>query len=238
MYVFLLSRPKPLSSAEVRLLPKGCVPTDGSGGVVARAEVDLPLGGLLGYAVSMGRAVPDALFSAENLPVVAPVEGMRGAPAVPPASASAAGAPAVPSAPAVPAAPSLPSAPPADEVITESDPWKLYDAGKMAEAERVFGAGNGLDGPGRDRCRALLMGRDPAAAAFGCRVARLTNWKSIVVNLRPLLRHDHPEVRRDAVEAIGALAGPSMFATIKPLLSDPDAEVKAAATAAVAKLGG
>ena len=68
--------------------------------------------------------------------------------------------------------------------------------------------------------------------------SRLTMWKSIVVNLRPLLRHPHPFVRRDAAEAIGVLAGPSMAATLRPLLTDPDAEVKAAATAALARLGG
>lgn len=219
MYVFLLSRPKPLTSAEQRALPKGCVATDGSGGVVARAEVDLPLGGLLGYAVAMGRAVPDALFSAENLPAVAPVDAAP-----------------VAAAPSAPAAPTAPAAPP--EVITETDPWKLFDAGKLADAERVFASGNGLDAPGRERCRTLLMGHDPVTVAFGCRVARVTNWKSIVVNLRPLLRHDHPQVRRDAVEAIGALAGPSMAGTVKPLVNDPDADVKAAATAALAKLGG
>jgi HEAT repeat protein len=45
-------------------------------------------------------------------------------------------------------------------------------------------------------------------------------------------------VRRDAAEAIGALAGPSMAATVRPLVNDPDAEVKAAAVAALARLGG
>lgn len=217
-YVFLLSRPKRLTPSEMRMLPRGCVATDGSTAVVARAEVDLPLGGLLGYAVAMGRAVPDALFSAEDLPAVAPIEvEPANVPAYVPAKATATGGP--------------------DEVITETNPWKLVDAGQIAQAERVFAAGNGLDGPGRERCRQLLSNRDPGMIALGCRVARVTSWKSIVVNLRPLLRHDHPEVRRAAVDAIGALAGPSMAAAIKPLLTDPDADVKAAAEAAFALLG-
>jgi len=205
MPILLLSRPKPLTAVEARARPKGCEPVDGDGGVVARAEVDLPLGGLLGYAVAMGRAVPDALFSVLEAQVIAK----------PPADDA-----------------------PSDAVITETNPWALVDARRLADAERVFAAGNGLDAAGRDRCRLLLSAADSAEVALGCRIARVTNWKSIVVNLRPLLRHDHPAVRRDAAAAIGALAGPSMAAAVRPLLEDPDAEVKAAAKEAFARLGG
>jgi hypothetical protein len=233
MPILLLSRPKALTVAEKKLLPKGCVATDGDGGVVARADVDLPLGGLLGYAFALGRAVPDAFFSVQDLPAVA-------APGAPDPEAPAARAPAAP-APTAPAAalPAPASAPPpADDVITETDPWKLVAAGQIAQAERVFSAGNGLDSAGRDRCRALLNSRTPEDAALGCRIARMTGWRSIVINLKPLLAHAHPEVRRDAAAAIGALAGPSMAAVLRPLLNDPDAEVKKAAGEALAKLGG
>lgn len=223
MPILLLSRPRPLTPAEVRLLPKGCVATDGSDGVVARADLDLPLAGLLGYAVAMGRAVPDAFFGVQEHPAAAVVD--TGAPA--PDGTRAAAAP-----------PPVAAAPAQAETITETDPWKLVDAGRFAEAERVFAAGNGLDPAGRDRCRQLQASGDPEQVALGCRIARHTNWKSIVVNLRPLLRHAHPSVRRDAAEAIGVLAGPSMAATVRPLITDPDAEVKAAAIAALARLGG
>ncbi|MES2640990.1 MAG: HEAT repeat domain-containing protein [Myxococcota bacterium] len=225
MPILLLSRPRPLTSAEIRLLPKGCVATDGAGGLVARADLDLPLAALLGYAVAMGRAVPDAFFGVQEhaaAPVVdtgAPAPDGTRAVAVPPPAAA-------------------PAAAPPEETITETDPWKLVDAGKVAEAERVFASGNGLDPAGRDRCRRLQSSGDPEEVALGCRIARLTNWKSIVVNLRPLLKHAHPAVRRDAAEAIGALAGPSMAATVRLLINDPDAEVKAAAVAALARLGG
>lgn len=228
MPILLLSRPKPLTPAEVRALPRGCVPVD-EGGVVARAEVDLPIVGLLGYAVALGRAVPDALFS-----VLEEGVGERGSATV---AAAAAASPERASMTTGRVAPSAPTAgATTDEVITETDPWKLVDARRIADAERVFAAGNGLDSPGRERCRALLAARDPAEVALGCRIARLTSWRSIVVNLRLLLRHDHPAVRRDAVEAVGALAGPSLAAAVKPLLDDPDAEVRAAATAAHARL--
>ncbi|MDP2315353.1 MAG: HEAT repeat domain-containing protein [Pseudomonadota bacterium] len=231
MPILLLSRPRPLTPAEIRLLPKGCVATDGSAGVVARAEVDLPLAGLLGFAVAMGRAVPDAFFGVQETPP--PANTGAPAPEGTIVGSAATGGAAVP----VPAAPPAALAP-TDDVITETDGWKLVDAGQIPQAERVFGAGNPLDAAGRDRCRRLHNSGDPEEVALGCRIARLTNWKSIVVNLRPLLKHAHPSVRRDAAEAIGALAGPSMAATVRPLLTDPDAEVKAAATAALARLGG
>ncbi len=235
MPVLLLSRTRALTPAEVRLLPKGCVATDGAEGVVARAEVDLPLAGLLGYAVAMGRAVPDAFFAVQEsrgegrLPIPS-VD--TAAPMAAPAARTAA------SAAAAAASPAAPTAAPADEVITETDPWKLVDAGQIADAERVFAAGNALDPAGRERCRRLHTSGYPEEVALGCRIARLTNWRSIVVNLRPLLKHEHPSVRRDAAEAIGVLAGPSMAATVRLLIDDPDAEVKAAARAALARLGG
>jgi hypothetical protein len=228
MNVLLLSRPKVLTAAEIKALPKGCVATKGEGGVVARAEIDLPLGGLLGYAVAMGRAVPDALFSVEGLHVVA---ASTPAPGAAPGASPGAGI-------GAPAPTALAEGSGADEVITEADPWKLVAAGQLAQAERVFAAGNGLDSAGRERCRALFTDRDPERLALGCRIARVTAWKSIVVTLRPLLTHAHPSVRRDAATAIGALAGPSMAATLRPLLADPDAEVRAAATEGLAKLGG
>ncbi|MDP2305472.1 MAG: HEAT repeat domain-containing protein [Pseudomonadota bacterium] len=219
MPILLLSRPRPLTAAEKRLLPKGCVATDGAEGVVARADLDLPLAGLLGYAVAMGRAVPDAFFGVQEAAAAPAVD--TGAPA-PEGTAVASSA--------------MPDAP--EETITESDPWRLVDGGKIPQAERVFASGNGLDPVGRDRCRRLQASGDPEEVALGCRIARLTNWKSIVVNLRPLLKHAHPSVRRDAAEAIGALAGPSMAPTVRLLINDPDAEVKAAAIAALARLGG
>lgn len=216
MPILLLSRPKPLTPAEAKALPTGCVAGDGKDGVVARAEVHLPINQLLGYAVAMARAVPDAMFLVQD-------EGVSLQKTPPPAAAREATAPQA-------AAP--------EEVITETDGWKLFDAGKRREAERVFAAGNGLDGEGRERCRRLLISADAEDVAFGCRVARITDWKSASGNLRNLVRHAHPSVRRDAAEAIGALAGPSMSMVLRPLLTDPDAEVREAAKAATAKLGG
>jgi hypothetical protein len=201
MPTLILSRASPLSRTEAAALPRGCVATDGAAGVVARAEIDLPLGQLLGYAVAMGRAVPDAIFMVQE------------------------GAPAVPADPVT------------DEVITETDPWKLVDAHKYDEAERVFGAGNALNADGRLRVNQLWTSQNPGDVALACRIARLTQWKSAVTNLRRLLTHAHPDVRRDAVTAIGALAGPSMEVAVRALEADPDAGVREAAKEARAKLG-
>ena len=48
--------------------------------------------------------------------------------------------------------------------------------------------------------------------------------------------HAHPDVRRDAVTAIGELAGPSMEMAVRALENDPDAGVREAAKAARARL--
>lgn len=203
MPVLLLSRPTPLTSAEVARLPRGCVATDGAGGVVARAEVDLPPGALLAFAVAMGRAVPDAAFAVQE-GVVAPP----------------------------------PSPPPDAENITEHDPWKLVAAGRIAEAEKVFAAGLGLDAAGRDRVRSLWRSVDPEQAALGCRIARASAWKAAATDVRRLLSHAHPVVRREAAATLGEIAGPSLAMAVRPLVDDPDAEVREAARAAVKRLGG
>ncbi len=229
MPVLLLFRHKLLTHIEKKALPPGCVAGDGTGMIIARAQVDLPLNSLLGYAVAMGRAVPDAFFSVEEAAQEAgAAERIQSAAwATMPAelvTARAAGG-GIPK-PAVP------------DVIPTTDPWKLVDDGDFALAERVFAVGAGLDSVGRENCRMLLTSRVPEEVAFACRVARLTNWRSIVISVKPLLTHGHPAVRRDAVAAIGALAGPSMAGVVRPLLSDPDPGVYAAAAAALARLGG
>lgn len=208
MPTLLLSRATKLTPVEIARLPRGARATDGADGVVACADLDLPLAGLLGFAVSMGRAIPDAVFSV--------LEAGAALPAVAPAAPEPGDAPAN---------------------ITEHDPWKLVAAGDYANAEKVL-AGVGLDATGRERVRALWRGPDPGQAAFGCRAARAAGWKAAVTDLRRLLTHGHPDVRRDAALALGDLAGPSLAMALRPLEKDPDADVRAAAKEALGKLGG
>ena len=125
----------------------------------------------------------------------------------------------------------VPSVPP----VAAGDPWSLLDAGKVEDAERVF-AHQGLTSQGRDRVRAMLRSTEPEDVALACRIARLTRWRSVVHNLRGLVRHADVRVRCDAVEAIGVLAGPALEPALRPLLQDPSPEVQAAAIAAIAAL--
>jgi len=56
--------------------------------------------------------------------------------------------------------------------------------------------------------------------------------------LRGLIQHPDPSVRRDAVEAVGAMAGPAISLTLRPMLADPDEGVREAARAALLLLKG
>ena len=56
--------------------------------------------------------------------------------------------------------------------------------------------------------------------------------------LRGLIQHSDPEVRRDAVEAVGAMAGPAIALTLRPMLADPDEGVREAARKALLLLNG
>lgn len=117
-----------------------------------------------------------------------------------------------------------------------TDPWALVKEGQFEEAEHLL-RGVTLDSPGRDRLRLLMGSSDPKAVAFACRASAVTNWKSNAVNMRSLLSHPAAEVRAAAAMAIGELAGPAMGPAVRPLLQDSDPAVKAAAEAAMKKLG-
>lgn len=193
MPVLLLTRATPLTPEEAARLPRGAVAADGTDGVVARADVELPQGGLLAFAVALGRAVPDAVFAVQEGPAAE---------------------------------------------LPDADPWRLVEEGRFAEAERVFAAGRALEADGRARLRAMWRLPDAEVVALGCRIARVAGWRSAASDLRSLLGHAHPLVRRDAALALGDLAGPSVLPSLRPLLTDPDAEVRAAAQATTGKLGG
>lgn len=206
--ILLLTRNRPLNAAEARALPNGCKPVDGTDGVVARADVDLPVAALLGFAVTMGRAVPDAIFVAQESGAPTVVKVPEGVKVAPP-----------------------------EEAKVERDPWRLLDAGKLPEAEKIF-TELGEKLPQRERVRGLFTDDNPERAAFGCKLARIAGMRSMAINLRGLLGHGHPDVRAAACTALGALAGPSMAPAVAALQNDPDNEVRTAAIAALAALGG
>jgi len=131
------------------------------------------------------------------------------------------------------AQPTDPHAP--DPTPIGTDPWKLVDAGD-ARAEQLF-TGTPLDSAGRTRVQTMLASADPATIAQACRIARWTDWRSSVQLVRRLVPHPSPLVRKEAVITIGALAGPSLTMTIRPLRTDPDPEVRAAAVAVLKQFG-
>jgi HEAT repeat protein len=115
------------------------------------------------------------------------------------------------------------------------DPWDFLDAGNEAEALDLF-EGAALDMAGRDRVRELLMSTDPKEVVLACKIARLTNWRSLVMNLRRFLGHADTNVRREVVVTLGALAGPSMTHFVQRLEKDPSPEVRDAVAAALLQL--
>ena len=59
-----------------------------------------------------------------------------------------------------------------------------------------------------------------------------------IQKLRGLVQHSDPKVRRQAVEVIGAMAGPAIALTLRPMLADPDQSVREAARSAPLALKG
>lgn len=192
--LLLLSRATPLTPEEAARLPEPAVPVNTNDGVVARAQVDLPLPALLLLTAALARSVPDAVFSVDV------------------------GA-------------SLPAPPPP----VAADPWELFREGKYDAAIQAFSAG--VKDADRDRLRPLFNDPDPDKVVFACKVARLAGWKSAATNLRMLTRHPHPAVREAVAVGLGELAGPSVVPSLRPLLADGDAQVRAAAAAALKRLG-
>lgn len=231
MPTFILHRDRPLTEEEWGRLPQGAVVVTDTTDVVARADVDGPLLDLLVFTAQVARAVPDARLVLRLSAAVSDVAA--GSPQV-----SAVQTLPVPSDPS--AAPTTPSAAgagvPSDPALLREDPWALLDKGEIARAEQRFALGYELDMTGRDRVREMFNSTDPATSALGCRLAGYTNWKSFVTTLRRAVDHADVRVRRDAITAIGKLAGPALVPAVEDKLKDPSPEVQAAASEALARI--
>ncbi len=127
-------------------------------------------------------------------------------------------------------APEVADAPPAG-----TDPWKLAAAGD-ARAEGML-TGQPLDATGRFRVQEMWASGDPKVVALGCRIARVTGWKSAVQGMRRLLTHPSPLVRTEVVLGMGELAGPSLTMAVRPLLTDSDEGVRVVAKKVLAGWG-
>jgi len=217
-----LRRPTPLTRRERSLLPGGLDLIDDEPPVLARIQLFVPLPRFIEVAVALARAVPDA-----EVRVV-----------------EEAGAPAT----------ALPATPPKDRTsekahralipkkrtfddhgMEEDDPdnpWSALDLSDVDKAAARF-EGHKLDSNGRDRVRQMLRSTDPKELAAGCRIARVTAWRSMAQTIKRNVRHADTRVRLEAVQALAALGGPSMSLAVRPLLDDPAPEVREAAAAAM-----
>lgn len=226
---FTLHRDHPLSEEEWSRLPGGSeIVSDGTD-VVARADVDGPLLELLHFVAVLARAVPDARMVVRQTAAVTDISA--GIPQIsalntlPGIADGRAGLPLADEA-----------APPPDPSLMREDPWDLLDRGEFERAEQRFAMGYDLDPAGRDRVRDMFNSTDPATSALGCRLAGYTNWKSFVMTLRRALEHADVRVRRDAVTAIGKLAGPALVPALEERLRDPSPEVQQATREALARI--
>ena len=227
MPILELRRGAPLSPRERALLPGGAEPVADEPGVLARANSTLPLPRLIQLAVAMGRAVPDAALH---------VEEERGAEAIYGVEKEAPAAPAA----ADPAVAALATRKVFDDhQLSEADPanpWSKLDHSDIDQAAARF-VGHTLDGPGRDRVRAMLRGTDPAEIALGCRVAGVTAWRSAVQQVKPCLRHADTRVRVEAARAVGLLGGPALSVQLRGMTEDTAPEVREAVAEALLRLG-
>lgn len=223
-----LHRRASLTRRERTLLPGGCKLVTDEPGVLVRADHNLPLPALLKLAVAMGRAVADARFVVKD-------DAGTGFYTLPSAPEAAPKAAALEQRALVPKRRTFD-----DHGLSEDDPdnpWAALDrepltAERYERVGRGF-AGHSLDSAGRERTRTLLQSTTPLELALGCRISRETAWRSAVQPARKCLRHADTRVRLEAVRAVGSLGGPALEIAVRPLLDDPNPEIRAAAASAI-----
>ncbi len=221
-----LLRPSPLTRRERTLLPGGLDLIEDEPPVLARIQLHVPLPRFVEVAVALARAVPDAQIRVVEEPGTqgmglppSPVEEkkaeQRHAALVPPRRTF-------------------------DDHGLDADdpnnPWSALDVSDIDRAAARF-VGHSLDSNGRDRVRAMLQSTSPADIAAGCRIARVTQWRSMAQTIKKCVRHGDTRVRLEAVQALRELGGPGMAVAIRPLLTDSAPEVREAAEAALAAWG-
>lgn len=86
--------------------------------------------------------------------------------------------------------------------------------------------------------RAILDDADEAVVLETIQWLRRAADRGSAGNLRRTMRHESAEVRTRAAEFLGHIAGPSVISAVRPLTSDPDEGVRAAATEAIERLEG
>jgi hypothetical protein len=101
--------------------------------------------------------------------------------------------------------------------------------------EMVAAAAERLAGAHADEVARLLGGLPADALPWAARLAGRLGLAPTVPALVALTRHDEPNVRRAAVEALAALGTPQAMSAIESRLEDHDRAVRAAALAVITK---
>ena len=219
-----LRRSSPLTRRERTLLPGGLDFIEDEPPLLARIQLYVPLPKFVEVAVTLARAIPDAevrVIEEAGTPTSA-------LPPSPPKDRTSEAAHRA----------LVPKKRTFDDHGLEDDdpdnPWSALDLSDIDQAAARF-EGHKLDSVGRDRVRAMLRSTDPMELAAACRIARVTEWRSMAQSIKRCARHADTRVRLEAVMALSELGGPSMSLAVRPLLNDAAPEVRTAAEQAMAK---
>ena len=111
--------------------------------------------------------------------------------------------------------------------------WEMLDAGLARQAyERIVSSELSIEEKGK--LQFYFSNPDPNILICLCRVAIAIDLKSLVMPIsRKCFIHEHPQVRKEAVLAVGQLSGPSMESAIRRMMKDSDLDVKKAAERAL-----
>lgn len=264
MHTFLLLRPShTLRPEELERLPGHCYPVRHAHPVIARADVSGSMKEIIQIAVQLARGVPDAevVFHEKRVgPIGTPVERdeFLGRQTQSPQYSSAddiidvepedidesqsqsQSQASSSSALAVPNRSIFDRMEEELEVEEENPPepthwWDFVRLGQTDVALSML-QGKTLTHDDQIQARELLKSEEPEWIVFICYAAKIFQWKSWVLSIRKFFQHSDHRVRKAALVTIGELAGPSMAPSVFPLTTDPDPEVRRAASVAYRKL--
>jgi len=111
--------------------------------------------------------------------------------------------------------------------------WEMLDAGLARQAyEKIVSSQLSIEEKGK--LQFYFSNPDPNILICLCRVAIAIELKSLVMPIsRKCFIHEHPQVRKEAVLAVGQLSGPSMESAIRRMMKDSDQDVQQAAKRAL-----
>ena len=111
--------------------------------------------------------------------------------------------------------------------------WEMLDAGLARQAyEKIVSSELSIEEKGK--LQFYFTNKDPNILICLCRVAIAIDLKSLVMPIsRKCFIHEHPQVRKEALLAVGQLSGPSMESAIRRMMKDSDQDVQKAAEQAL-----